>query len=113
MIHLVYYVVKFLNAMSATTVISEKLLPREIVLWCRLEWQKHCTRGFGEYVEAYKDPDITNTLCSCTYIFTYLEVTDKIQGTIKFFNLKTGTVKKPNSATTFSTPECAIDLVNT
>jgi hypothetical protein len=59
-IHLVYYVVMFLNAMPSKTGISDTISPREIVMRCRLDWNKHCTGEFGKYVEAHSDPDVTN-----------------------------------------------------
>ena len=60
-IHLIYYVLMFLNTMPAKTGISETLSPREILLRHRLEWTKHCTGEFGKYVEAYYNADITNS----------------------------------------------------
>ena len=90
--HLIYYVVMFLNAMPAKTGISDTISPREIVMRRRLDWNKHCTGEFGEYVEAHSDPDITNTNKTRTFTGIYLGITGNKQGTKKVFNLMTGTV---------------------
>ena len=42
-IHLVYYVVMFLNTMPSKTSISNTISPREFVMRRRLDWNKHCT----------------------------------------------------------------------
>ena len=57
----IYHVVMFLNCLLVKTGIFGKLLPQKIVLMCRLEWSKHYTHEFGEYVQTHEDPDITNT----------------------------------------------------
>ena len=116
-IHLVYYVVIFLNCSVATNGVSATLSPREIILRRKLDWVKHCTtKGqpleFGEYVEAHEDPDITNTPRSRTFPAIYLGPTTNIQGTKKVFDLKTGVVKKPRSVTRFPCPDRVIALVN-
>ncbi len=66
-IHMIYYVVTFLNCSVAKNGVSDTLSPREIILRRKLDWNKHCTsKGepleFGKYVEAHEDPPITNTL---------------------------------------------------
>ena len=116
-IHLVYYVVIFLNCSVAANGVSDTLSPREIVLRRKLDWNKHCTsKGepleFGEYVEAHEDPDITNTPASRTFPSIYLGPTTNIQGTKKVFDLKTGVVKKPRTVTRFPCPDRVIALVN-
>ena len=40
-IHLIYYVVMFLNAMPSKADISNTISPREIVMRRRLDWIKH------------------------------------------------------------------------
>jgi len=111
-IHLIYYVVMFLNAMPAKTGISDTISPREIVMRRRLDWNKHCTGEFGKYVEAHSDPDITNTNKTRTFAGIYLGITGNIQGTKKVFDLKTGTVKKCRSVTVMPMPDRIINTVN-
>ena len=112
MIHLIYNLVMFLNAMPAKTGISDTISPREIVMRHRLDWNKHCTGEFGEYVEAHIDSDITNNNKTRTFSGIYLGVTGNIQGTNKVFDLVTGTVKKPRSVTVFPMPDRVINQVN-
>ena len=78
----------------------------------RLDWNKHCTGEFGEYVEAHSHPDVTNNNKSRTFSGIYLGVTGNIQGTKKVFDLVTGTVKKPWIATVFRMPDRVISQVN-
>ena len=116
-IHMVDYVVTFLNCGISTNGVSDTLSPREIVLRRKLDWVKHCTsKGepleFGEYVEAHEDPDITNTPRSRTYPGIYLGPTTNIQGTKKVFDLKTGVVKKPQTVTQFPCSDRVIALVD-
>ena len=77
-IDLIYYVVMFLNVMAAKTGISDTISPRGIVMRRRLDWNKHCTGEFGEYVEAHSDPEITNTPKSLTVTVIYLGITENI-----------------------------------
>jgi len=49
----------------------------------RLDWNKHCTREFGKYIEAHSDPDITNSPKSRTFVGIYLGVTGKRQATLE------------------------------
>ncbi len=109
-LHVVYYIVIFLNCSVAKNGVSNTLSPREIILRRKLDWNKHCTsKGepleFGKYVEAHEDPDITNTPASRTFPSIYLGPTTNIQGTKKVFDLKTGVVKKPRTVTRFPCPD--------
>ena len=65
-----------------------------------------------EYVEANKDPDVSNTNSSRTYPGIYLVPAGNIQGNLKVFDLKTGVVKNTRSATDFPMPDRVIELVN-
>ena len=65
MIHLVYYVVIFLNYSVTKNGVSDTLSLREIVLRQKLDVNKHCaTNGepleYGKY-EAHEDPDTIST----------------------------------------------------
>ena len=75
MIHLIYYVVMFLNVMPAKTGISDTISPREIVMRHRIDWNKHCTGEFGKYMEAHSDLDVTNNNKLRTFAGIYLGVT--------------------------------------
>ncbi len=71
-IHLVYFAVLWLNSLPAATKVSKKYSPRKIVLRRKLNFDKHCKATFGSYVEAHKDPTITNTMRSCTFLGIFL-----------------------------------------
>ena len=61
-IHLLRFIVLWINAFPSDSGISTELLPREIITGLRLDYKKHCRARFGAYVEASQDPDISNTL---------------------------------------------------
>jgi hypothetical protein len=94
-IHLVYFAVLWLNSLPAAAGVSKKYSPREIVLGCELDFDKHCKATFGSYVEAHKDPTITNTMRSHTFPGIFLGPTGNRQSTHKVFDINTGGVKKP------------------
>ncbi len=82
-IHLIYYVVTFLDCGVAKNGVSDTPSSREIVLRLKLDWVKHCTSKeepleFGKYVEAHEDPNITNTPHPRTYPSIYLGLTPNI-----------------------------------
>ena len=99
---MVYYVLTFFNCRVSKLDISDTYSSRELVQRYILDWVKHCTNKeqplvYGKYVEAHKDPNVTNTSWSCTYLSIYRGPTMNIQETKKVFNLFTAVVKKPRS----------------
>ena len=114
---MIYFVVTFLNCDVTKLGILDIFSPRELVLRRKLDWVKHCTSNdkalkFSEYVEAHKDPDVTNTTRSRIYPSIYLGPITNIQGTKKVFDLVTGVVEKPRSVTPFPMPDRVINIVN-
>ena len=91
-IHLIYFVVFWLNAFYAKNGISEEFSPREIVLCRSVEFNKYCKGMFGLYVEAGEDANVTNDMRPRTYSGILLGPSSNIQGTPKVFDLKTGKV---------------------
>ncbi len=110
-IHLVYFAVLWLNSLPAAAGVSKKYSPREIVLGRKLNFDKHCKATFGSYVEAHKDPTITNTMRSRTFPGIFLGPTGNRQGTHKVFNINTGVVKKPRIITPLPMPDRVIAVV--
>ncbi len=110
-IHLVYFAVLWLNSLPAAAGVSEKYSPREIVLGCKLNFDKHCKATFGSYVEAHEDPTITNTMHSCTFPGIFLGPTGNCQGTHKVFDINMGVVKKPRIITPLPMPDWVIAMV--
>ena len=93
-IHIVYFVVFWLNAPPATNGISEVHSPREIVLGRSIDYNLHCRATFGQYVHTHIDPDVTNDTKGRTFAGIYLGPTGNLQGTVKTMDLNTGHVKK-------------------
>ncbi len=110
-IHVVYFAVLWLNSLPAAAGVSKKYSPREIVLGRELDFNKHCKATFGSYVEAHKDPTITNTMRSCTFPGVFLGPTDNCQGTHKVFDINTGVVKKNRIITPLSMPDWVIAVI--
>ena len=78
-IHLVYFVVKWLNAVPADLGISTDLSPREIVTRVGIDLAKDARYPFGTYVEASYDDDVTNTMKSRTHGAIYLGTKNNLQ----------------------------------
>ena len=72
-IHLVYFAVLCLNNKPNKLGISQVHSPCEIFTNCKLDWEKHCKAGFGDFVQASHDRDITNQVSDMhTYSGIYL-----------------------------------------
>ena len=111
-IHLIIFVVMWLNATSARNGISVEFSPREIVTQLKIDFAKHCRVSFGAYVEASKDADITNTMRSRTHPCIALGPSGNLQGFIKCFDLETGMVVKRRNVTELPMPEDIITKVS-
>ena len=111
-IHLVYFVVLWLNAFPAKSGISGKLSPREIVTHKKLDYDKHCQVNFGSYVEAHNDPDITYDMMPRTHESIALGPSGNMQGTQKVFCINTGRVLKWRKITEYPLPTRVITKVN-
>ena len=94
-------------------VISQVHSPREIFTKRKLYWEKQCKAGFGDFVQASYDRDVTNRVCDmCTYEGIYVGPTGNRQGTVNVFDMKTGKVKKPRTFVSFPVPYRVIETVN-
>ena len=60
LIELVYQMVMWLNAFPVKSGIIGFLL-RELVLWQKLDFKKHCRVQFGTYIKAHDEPVPLNT----------------------------------------------------
>ena len=68
--------------------------PREIVTNRNLYWDNHCKSGFGDFVQASFDRNITNRVGDMrTFDGIYLGPTGNRQVTVNVFDLNTGKVK--------------------
>eukprot|EP00804_Cyclotella_cryptica_P018940 CCRYP_006455-RA/>CCRYP_006455-RA protein AED:0.43 eAED:0.43 QI:0/0/0/1/0/0.5/2/0/319 len=93
-IHLMSFVVFWLNSTPVTNGISTSLSPREIMTQQKVDFQRYCRVPFGAYIEASKDATITNTMWPRTHGCSALGPSSNLQGSIKCFNLKMGMVVK-------------------
>ena len=94
LIHLLQFVVFWINALPADTGVSDVYSPREIVTGVKLDFKKHCRARFGAYVEASYDDEVTKTLKDRTHSCINLGPTGNFQGSVKCFDLQTGKVVK-------------------
>ena len=110
-IHIVYFVVFWLNAPPATNGISEVHSPREIVLGRSIDYNLHCRATFGQYVHAHIDPDITNDMKGRTFAGI-----SRSHGKSARYSQSDGPQywphKKVKNFTEVPMPDSAIDLVN-
>ena len=112
-IHLVYFAVLWLNNKPNKLGISQVHSPREIVTRRKLDWEKHCQAGFGDFLQASYDCDVMNGVSDMrTYGGIYLVTQGNRQGTVKLFYIGTGKVKKPRTITILPLPDRVIRLVN-
>jgi hypothetical protein len=108
-IHLIYFVVLWINGFSSGNGVSEIYSPREIVTGMKLDFTKHCKVQFGAYVEASFDDEITNTLKERTHSCISLGTSGNVQGSIKCLDLETGRVVKRRTVNVLPMPERVIE----
>ena len=111
-IHLIYFVVMWLNGGPNKNGISQVYSPREIVTGKTLEYRLRFKANFGQYVHAHIDPDKTSGMQSRTFSGIYLGPTGNMQGTVKVLDLNTGKVKKPKTFTEVQMPDSVMTLIN-
>ena len=93
-IHLMYFVMLWLNAFPIKTGISDKFSPRKIIAQQKLNSKAHCQVPFGSYCEIHDEPNKTNSMAPRSRLAIALGLMRNIKGTCKFFCLLTGKVLK-------------------
>ena len=93
-IHLVYFAALLLNAFPAAQGILEQHSPCEIVTDGEIDCKIHCRHVFRLYVEAHKDPSITNDMSALTHADIALDLSGNIQGLQMVFDIETWVVVK-------------------
>ena len=94
-------------------VISQVHSPREIFTKRKLYWEKQCKAGFGDFVQASYDRNVTNRVGDMlTYGGIYLGPSGNWQGNVNVFYLETGEIKKPRTIVSFPVPDRVIATVN-
>ena len=67
---------------------------------------------FGAYVEASKDPDITNTMAERTHNCLALGSSGNLQGSVECFDLITGKVGVRRTIKVLPMPDSILKLIN-
>jgi hypothetical protein len=99
-IHLLHFIVMWLNNFPTSTGISTRWSPRELILRHKLDYKSHCRALFGSYCEAHEDHKLgRNTMKSRGIPSICLGPTGNLQGTYNFFSLVTGQIIKRRSFT--------------
>ena len=111
LIHLLHYVVMWLNNFPVANGVSAQYSPREIILRHKLTYKQHCRALFGSYCEVHEDNTPTNSMKPRTIPTICLGPTGNIQGTYSFLNLLTGLVIKRRCFTELLAPDSVIDRV--
>ncbi|KAL7464347.1 hypothetical protein ACHAXS_004676 [Conticribra weissflogii] len=112
LIELINFVVFWLNAFPAKNGISNTVSPKEIVTRQQVDYNKHCKAEFGCYCEVFDDPTPSNTLTPRTQPAICLGPTGNLQGTYKFFSLRTGLVLKRRQFKCLPMPDSMISTLN-
>ena len=110
-IRLVYFCVTMINAVLAAKGISDRFAPREIVTGRRLDLN-HIKAGFGEYVEASTDADVTNDMKARTHACISLGPSGNWQGSQLCFDIETGKVVLRRVIKVLPMPDSVIDILN-
>ena len=100
-----------INAVPAAKGISDRFAPREIVKGRRLNL-KHLKAGFGDYIEATTDDEVTNDMKGRTHGCVSLGPSGNWQGSQVCFDLETGKVVLQRVIRILPMPESVICVVN-
>ena len=66
-VHIIYFIVKMINAVTARLGIPQKHAPAEIVMGQKFDAKKYLCVRFEAYVEASRDSIITNDMTDKTH----------------------------------------------
>ena len=111
-IHLVYFICLWLNAIPADKGISANFYPREIVTQRQVDFKKDARVLFGAYIEASTGAIVTNDQTPRTHGCIALGPSGNLQGSVKCFDIKTGKVMIRRTFDTLPMPDRVLKLVN-
>jgi hypothetical protein len=112
-IEFVYFVILWLNAFPVQNGILAVHSPCELIVrWC-LDYTKHCQVLPGTYCKVHNEPVPSNQMTARTHEAIALGPTGNMQGSMKFYCLKTGRVLKCRLFTPMPMPNQVIKRVNT
>jgi hypothetical protein len=89
MIELIHFIVLWLNNFPVKSGVSTKFSPRELICRHRLSTKVHFKTPFGAYCEVYDEPTPSNSMTPRTHKTICMGPTGNIQGSYKFYCLKT------------------------
>jgi hypothetical protein len=113
LIHLLHFIMMWLNNFPVTNGVSADHSPREIILRHCLSYKYHCRAPFGAYCETHEDNEPTNSIHSHALPTICQGPTGKFQGSYHFLNLLTGLVIKWRAFIELLAPQSVIDHVTT
>jgi hypothetical protein len=111
-INFIYFVILWLNAFPVKTRVSSCFLPRELFVQWELDYKKHCRVLPGSYCKVRDKLSPSNTMVPCTHKAIALGPTGNMQGSVKFYCLKTGQALKHWEFTPLPMPNQIIKQVN-
>jgi hypothetical protein len=111
-IKFVYFVVLWLNAFPVRSGVSMVHLPRELLVQWKLDYKRHCRVVPGTYCKVHDEPLPSNTMVARTHEGIAVGPMGNLQGSVKFFCLKTNRILKRRSFTPLPMPDRVIKHVN-
>ena len=110
-IHLLHFIVMWLNNFPVSNSVSARFSPRELILRHKLDAKNHCRAPFGAYCETHEENTPTNSMESRGTPAICLGPTGNIQGSYNFLNLASGLVIKRRKFTELPVPDSVITRV--
>ncbi len=111
-IEFVYFVVLWLNAFPVRSRVSRVHLPRELLVQWKLYYKRHCWVVPKTYCKVHDKPSPSNTMVARMHEGIVVGPTGNLQGSVKFFCLKTGGILKRRSFTPLPMTDRVIKRVN-
>jgi hypothetical protein len=111
-IKLIYFFVLWLNAFPAKNGVLGVHLPQELLVWWKMDYNKHCRVLPGTYCEVHDELLPSNTMAPRTHEAIAVGPTRNLQGSVKFFCLTTGRILKRCSFMPLPMPDRVIRQVN-
>jgi hypothetical protein len=110
-LHLLHFVMMWLNNFPTSNGISADFSPRKIILRHHLSYKRHCRAPFGACCKTHEDNAPINSMRSRALPAICLGPTGNLQGRYHFLNLVTGSVIKPRTFDELPVPQSIIDHV--
>jgi hypothetical protein len=108
---LVQYACIMINMFPKTNTVGG-MARRELFTRVRVDYERDCKLGFGEYVQAYAEESISNTMQPRTFGAISFETTGNLQGTYMFLSLSTWKVVRRRTWIEMPIPDEVIELIN-